>query len=462
MKKILLLLIFFNAVNFANAEVTYLEIMNNPTDLKLNLQYAKEQEDQGEIKNVIATLERLTALYPKNIDLKIYLLSISVKTDSTEKIIRLMNEIRQSKEIDDQTKKKVAQIFNDLSKKKSDPEKNKARDEAKKVVKKEEKKREEATKEKSKWTFYQDFGWKAALHSNISNVSNTKTKYSVGSVVTMTGTEGDDVATINSLIGAIYQIDDKSNLSLSVGTSSSEQNRDTSDENDTNTFSSNYSKFTEKNVFTVSYSFTDTNSRRTADSFSNNLSFNNIYSYKENQKILTGLNFGNSRGNQNTANATKRESNTWRQGYSLGYEYLFGAQHKINLNYSYTDTHAVANYNAFDNDTISVTYTKDFTFGNLGLTYSYSDKLYDEADSFVNSNIIRSDKVDNYTVSLNGNLGQVFRSQEKIKIPKKIENFLNTLSYSMSWSETNNEGSLLQHNYNKESFNFRLTKRIYY
>ena len=462
MKKILLLLIFFNAVNFANAEVTYLEIMNNPTDLKLNLQYAKEQEDQGEIKNVIATLERLTALYPKNIDLKIYLLYISVKTDSTEKIIRLMNEIRQSKEIDDQTKKKVAQIFNDLSKKKSDPEKNKARDEAKKVVKKEEKKREEATKEKSKWTFYQDFGWKAALHSNISNVSNTKTKYSVGSVVTMTGTEGDDVATINSLIGAIYQIDDKSNLSLSVGTSSSEQNRDTSDENDTNTFSSNYSKFTEKNVFTVSYSFTDTNSRRTADSFSNNLSFNNIYSYKENQKILTGLNFGNSRGNQNTANATKRESNTWRQGYSLGYEYLFEAQHKINFNYSYSDTHAVANYNAFDNETISATYIKNFAFGNLGLSYSYSDKLYDKADSFVNSNIIRHDKVDNYTVSLSGNLSQVFRSQEKIKIPKKIENFLNTLSYNMSWSETNNKGSLLQHDYDKETFNFRLTKRIYY
>ena len=46
-EKILLLLIIFNAVNFAYAEVTYLEIMNNPTDLKLNLQYAKEQEEQG-------------------------------------------------------------------------------------------------------------------------------------------------------------------------------------------------------------------------------------------------------------------------------------------------------------------------------------------------------------------------------------------------------------------------------
>ena len=166
-----------------------------------------------------------------------------------------MNEIRQSKEIDDETKKKVAQIFSDLSKKKPDPEKDKARDDVKKVVEKEEEKREEAAKEDSRWTFYQDFGWKTALHSNIGNVSNTKTKYSAGSVIAMSGTEGDDVTTINSLIGAIYQIDDTSNLSLSTGTSSSEQNRDTSDENDTNTFSSSYSKFTEKNSFTASYSF---------------------------------------------------------------------------------------------------------------------------------------------------------------------------------------------------------------
>ena len=75
MKKILFILLIFNIFNLAKAEVTYLEILKNPTDLKLNLQYAKEQEKQGEIKNVIATLERLTALYPKNIGTK-HLLSL--------------------------------------------------------------------------------------------------------------------------------------------------------------------------------------------------------------------------------------------------------------------------------------------------------------------------------------------------------------------------------------------------
>ena len=61
------------------SEITYLEILKDPTDLRLNLQYAKEQEAKGEFKSVIATLERLNALYPNNIDLKLYLLSILKK-----------------------------------------------------------------------------------------------------------------------------------------------------------------------------------------------------------------------------------------------------------------------------------------------------------------------------------------------------------------------------------------------
>ena len=63
----------------------------------------------------------------------------------------------------------------------------------------------------------------------------------------MSGVEGDNTETINTLTGVIYQINNSSNISLSVGTSSSEQNRGTADENDTNTFSSS-SKFFEKTL----------------------------------------------------------------------------------------------------------------------------------------------------------------------------------------------------------------------
>ena len=117
MKKLVLIIFFFSLSIQVKAEVTYLEILKNPTDLRLNLQYAKEQEALGEFKSVIATLERLTALYPTNIDLKLYLLSIAVKTDSTEKVLRLIDEIRQSDEITEDVKTRVAQVFDDINKK---------------------------------------------------------------------------------------------------------------------------------------------------------------------------------------------------------------------------------------------------------------------------------------------------------------------------------------------------------
>ena len=137
MKKFIIFLFILSLSTHVKSEVTYLEILKDPTDLRLNLQYAKEQEALGEFKNVIATLERLTALYPSNIDLKLYLLSIAVKTDSTEKVLRLIEEIRQSDEITEDVKTRVAQVFDDINKKRIDDEKAIARQKARQVVEEE-------------------------------------------------------------------------------------------------------------------------------------------------------------------------------------------------------------------------------------------------------------------------------------------------------------------------------------
>ena len=132
------------------------------------------------------------------------------------------------------------------------------------------------------------------------------------------------------------------------------------------------------------------------------------------------------------------------------------------MKYAFTDTHAIANYNAFEDQTVTASYGKNFKIGNLGLTYSISDKDYFKPDSILAGTVGRRDDVKTKTISFSGNLNQVFSAQKLIPIPKNIGQFLNTLNFSTSWSETQSEGTHLQQNFKKESFTFGLTKRIYF
>ena len=442
------------------AEITYLQILKDPTDLRLNLQYAKEQEAKGKFKAVIATLERLNALYPKNIDLKLYLLSISIKTDSTEKTLNLINKIQSSNQISDEIKKKVTQIFDDMNKKKIDKDLIKKKKEREKIQLASKNKQPEKT---SPWTWYTELGYTNMINSNISNISNTKTQFSGGSVIAMTGTEGDDLTTLKNGWGAIYQINSSSNLSLYNSHSTSEQNRATSDENDTQTFSATYNKFLEKNTITSTFSFTDLNTRRAADTLTRNITLDNRYFINDKIKFLTGISLGTSEGNQNPSNLTKRNSNTRKKGLVFGPEYYLTPQHSFKLKYALTGTDAIADYNSLEDETISASYSKNFKIGNLGLTYSISDKKHKEPDSvLIHPSISRKDDSETKTISFSGNLNQLFSSQKFFPISVKFGNFLNTISYSSSWSETDSDSSLLQHNYNKESFSFGFTKRIYF
>ena len=98
--------IFFNKSVYAN--VTYKEILDNPTDLELNLNYAKQQEKAGNIKSTIATLERLSTLYPKNSDIKLYLLSILLKMDSKIKVDFMVKTMLEDPNTSDETKNLIA------------------------------------------------------------------------------------------------------------------------------------------------------------------------------------------------------------------------------------------------------------------------------------------------------------------------------------------------------------------
>ena len=113
------LIILFISFSYSNAEeITYKEILDNPTDLELNLNYAKQQESSGNLKLTIATLERLSMLYPSNTDIKLYLLSILIKMDSSVKVDLMVRTMMNDPNTSVETRKLIAELLSDTGNKK--------------------------------------------------------------------------------------------------------------------------------------------------------------------------------------------------------------------------------------------------------------------------------------------------------------------------------------------------------
>ena len=112
-KFLLIIIVYFFFTKAAFSKITYKEILDNPIDLELNLNYAKQQENAGNIKSTIATLERLSTLYPKNSDIKLYLLSILLKMDSKVKVDFMVKTMLEDPNTSDETKNLIAELLSD-------------------------------------------------------------------------------------------------------------------------------------------------------------------------------------------------------------------------------------------------------------------------------------------------------------------------------------------------------------
>ena len=87
-------LLITTSVFSSEKNITYMQILQNPNDLDLNLKYAQQQGKMGNFKQTISTLERLNMLYPDNTEIKLYLLSVLVQVDSPEKASTIIEEMK--------------------------------------------------------------------------------------------------------------------------------------------------------------------------------------------------------------------------------------------------------------------------------------------------------------------------------------------------------------------------------
>ena len=148
--KFVFVLLFSVLITSAYSEeknITYLEILENPNDLDLNLTYAKQQGELGNFKQTIATLERLNIVYPDNVEIKLYLLSVLVQIDSPEKAKTIIEEMKLRKDLEAEDLETLQEIEEEL--KEIEP---------------------------SLWTLALDMGLSSVWSNNVNSVSRTRLK----------------------------------------------------------------------------------------------------------------------------------------------------------------------------------------------------------------------------------------------------------------------------------------------
>ena len=424
-KKIILILflIFFSSKTFA--EITFEQILQDPNNLELNLQYAKEQEALGNYKPVIATLERLSDIYSDNLDLKLYLLSISLKIDSKERTKDIIDQIKRSPVLTNAIRQRLDEIVKTLE----------AQDK----------------QQKNEWVQFIDIGYNSTLDNNVNTKSDSNTLYISDSLSNYAADtiDDDDFQNIGIKYGAYKQLSNTSNINFNVGKGLTRQNRDKNKENDAHSLFVNYNKQINKNYISTFYSLNENNNLHESDYVVHSFILENRYGFRPNQNIVLSGNYSLTDYRTDSVFTAAEDKNNEAQGLTVGYEYFINQNNNIKFKYGFNDYNAKLDSYGYDNEYRRINYFTRIKNINFNLSQTINYNTYDKADTFVKSDTIRDDEIKTNSISLSGSLDQLLRLE-----------FLKNIFYSVSYSDIKSKSNILNYDYHKDIYKFGLTKRI--
>ncbi|WP_440656198.1 hypothetical protein [Candidatus Pelagibacter sp. HIMB1509] len=427
MKKFKIILIFFIILIPSNlfSEISYNQILEDPTNLDLNLQYLKEQETKGNYKAVIATLERLSDIYSDNLDLKLYLLSISLKIDSKERTKDIIDQIKRSPTLTTAIRQRLDKIVSTLE----------AQDK----------------QQDNEWVQFIDIGYNTTLENNVNTKSDSNSLYisdSLSNYATDT-IDDDDYQNIGIKYGAYKQLSDTSNINFNVGKAFTRQNRDKNKENDAHSLFVNYNKQIDKNYISTFYTLNENNNIHESDYVVHSLIIENRFGLKPNQNVVLSGNYSLTDYRTDNVFTAAEDKNNEAQGLAVGYEYFINQNNNIKFKYGFNDYNAKLDSYGYDNEYLRISYSTRVKTINFNIAQTINYNTYDKADTFVKSDTIRDDEIKTNSISMSGSLNQLLNYE-----------FLKNIFYSASYSEIRSKSNILNYDYNKDIFKFGLTKRI--
>ena len=421
--KIILILFFSSYLNIlyaADKNITYMQILQNPNDLELNIKYAQQQGKIGNFKQTISTLERLNMVYPDNIEIKMYLLSVLVQADSPDKALTVIDEIKSNEDVTEEDLLTVAEIEQEL---------------------------EERARPKL-WSFVAGVNWGLSQSNNVNSVSKTRLQMSSDALDVFTTPMHDRTYSASSDLSAIRRIGESSSFLLSASASDSRQVIETGDDVEGYSLTSSFDTQLGNQGISIFGMLSKSDYIDDADSFSTMAGLSGFFPSGDRSTFSYSYTFSDSKGNHNSSDTTANESNAIGHSITLGHDYLLTeiVSTSIGTGYSISENKVGANdYETFDLN-FRINLNLPYAYVSVGDAVSFNE--YFEFDSSNNSALVRSDIANTFDVIVLKPLGDFFPFLD----PNKLVNL------SVSYDKTISEANIINYDYVAESFGFGISR----
>jgi len=421
--KILLVLIIFISFGRAFASeknITYIQILQKPNDLELNIKYAQQQGKIGNFKQTISTLERLNMVYPDNIEIKMYLLSVLVQADSPDKALIVIDEIKNNEDATEEDLLTVKDIEKEL---------------------------EDRARPKL-WSFAAGVNWGLSQSNNVNNVSKTRLQMSSGSLDPFNSPMHDRTYSASTDISAVRRIGEDSSFLLNASVSDSRQVIETGDDVEGYTLTTSYDTTIGNQGISIFGMFSKSDYIDDADSFSTIAGLSGFFPSGDRSTYSYSYSLSDSKGNRNSSDTSADETNSIGHSVTIGHDYAVNEIISTSLSTGYGISENKVGVNDYE--------TFDFGFRlNLNLPIAYvsigealSFNEYFESDSSNNSALIRSDVASTFDVIVVKPLGDFLPFLD----PNKLINL------SFSYDKTISEANIINYDYESESFGFGISR----
>ena len=413
-------LLITTSVFSSEKNITYMQILQNPNDLDLNLKYAQQQGKMGNFKQTISTLERLNMLYPDNVEIKLYLLSVLVQVDSPEKANTIIEEMKLRRDLEPEDLETLQEIEEELR-----------------------------GREPGLWNIVADISMGGVQSNNVNSVSKTRLKEESDSIVGFNSAMHDRTLSGGIGLSATRPIGEESSFLINASHSLSEQYAETDDDYQSYGLTLAIDTVLGNQSLSPFLMLTKSDYQTDAHSYSKMYGFGGFFSVGERNSFSYGYSFSDSKGDRNASDTTADETNAIGHSFSLGHDFILTPIISSSISLGYSDTDATVDAgNDYENYDFGIGLNFAFPWAYIAVSNSMSFNDYKKEDTSVNSDKLRSDFTNTFDVMFTKAIGDIFPA-----IDPNRSLFIN-LSYERLFSEAN----MLNYDYRADSLSLSFSR----